>query len=324
MDTIKTYLENMFVGLPGSTEVLRAKSELMQMMEDKYIELKEEGLSDNEAVGRVISEFGNLEELADELGIDSVVREAADDVDRRIITEDEAEKYISARKKNALIKSIGIAFCIMSVIPPIMMEAFDWPDAIGVAGMFSMVAIGVILIVISAAITGKWDYLDKELCMLEPSSKPYFKELFEKKKISHAIAVAIGVACFIMSVIPAAVMDEIDIDGIHTDELGGAALFIFVAIGVFLIVRSTMVKNSYEKLILLEDRLMVKSKSKKNVVKQDEYISPEAETVMSVYWQTVTCIFLIWSFLTFNWGITWIIWPIAAVVHAVLEGALKK
>jgi len=42
METIKIYLENMFMTLPRSSEVLRAKEELQNMMEDKYLELKKE------------------------------------------------------------------------------------------------------------------------------------------------------------------------------------------------------------------------------------------------------------------------------------------
>ena len=60
----------MFAGLPDTPEVRRAYEELAAMMEDKYTELIEEGLSENEAVGTVISEFGNLEELAQTLGIE--------------------------------------------------------------------------------------------------------------------------------------------------------------------------------------------------------------------------------------------------------------
>ena len=65
METIKNYLENMFSHLPNTPEVQKAKYELYQMMEDKYNELISEGKSDNEAIGIVISEFGNLDELAD-------------------------------------------------------------------------------------------------------------------------------------------------------------------------------------------------------------------------------------------------------------------
>ena len=65
MQAIRNYLETMFMNLPNTPEVLRAKEELWQMMEDKYTELKNEGKSENEAVGTVISEFGNLDELAE-------------------------------------------------------------------------------------------------------------------------------------------------------------------------------------------------------------------------------------------------------------------
>ena len=65
METIKSYLETMFANMPNTPEVLRAKQELWGMMEDKYNELISEGLSENEAVGTVISEFGNLDELSE-------------------------------------------------------------------------------------------------------------------------------------------------------------------------------------------------------------------------------------------------------------------
>ena len=70
MNTIRNYLNAMFAGLPDTPEVRRAYEELAAMMEDKYTELMEEGLTENEAVGTVISEFGNLEELAQTLGIE--------------------------------------------------------------------------------------------------------------------------------------------------------------------------------------------------------------------------------------------------------------
>lgn len=44
------------------------------------------------------------------------------------------------------------------------------------------------------------------------------------------------------------------------------------------------------------------------------------DAIMSVYWPTVTCIYLIYSFLTFDWYISWIIWPIAAVVRGLITG----
>jgi hypothetical protein len=42
-------------------------------MEDKYNELISEGKKENEAIGIVISEFGNLDELAEGLGLNKVL-----------------------------------------------------------------------------------------------------------------------------------------------------------------------------------------------------------------------------------------------------------
>ena len=56
--------------------------------------------------------------------------------------------------------------------------------------------------------------------------------------------------------------------------------------------------------------------------REDEYYeSKKLATFMSVYWLTVLCIYLLWSFLTFRWYFTWIIWPIAGVIHAIIKKA---
>ena len=59
METIKNYLETMFANLPDTEETRRAKMELLSMMEDKYNELKAQGMAENAIVGTIITEFGN-------------------------------------------------------------------------------------------------------------------------------------------------------------------------------------------------------------------------------------------------------------------------
>ncbi len=70
MDTIMNYLENMFASMPKSKQMQQLKDDLLVHMEDKYQELKRAGKSENEAIGVVIAEFGNMEEIMDEFGID--------------------------------------------------------------------------------------------------------------------------------------------------------------------------------------------------------------------------------------------------------------
>ena len=121
MNAIRNYLDNMFRNLPNTEEVRRAKSELLQMMEDKYEELIAEGKTENEAVGVVISEFGNLDELAESLGISEAVTENPSD-DKPMLSLDRVKEYISMISTKSILTPLGVALCIISVIAPILAD----------------------------------------------------------------------------------------------------------------------------------------------------------------------------------------------------------
>lgn len=128
MEAIREYLHNMFLNLPETPQVLRAKAELMEMMEDKYEELMQEGMSEKEAVGTVISEFGNLDELAEELGIGGFVNQeqtqsetmgnsTTDDTSRQSDSRwglEEVRRYLSDGRKHARMVALGVMLCIWS------------------------------------------------------------------------------------------------------------------------------------------------------------------------------------------------------------------
>lgn len=99
MDAIKNYLETMFLNLPNTPEVQKAKYELGQMMEDKYRELIADGKTENEAIGTVIAEFGNLDELAEDLGIDSVLHHSQTFEAGRMVPLTEVKEYLKASSR---------------------------------------------------------------------------------------------------------------------------------------------------------------------------------------------------------------------------------
>lgn len=74
MDAIETFLEAMFSPYPTTARLTEARSELRAMMEDAYNDAITQGKTHNEAVGQVITDFGNLEELAPVLGIAQDIR----------------------------------------------------------------------------------------------------------------------------------------------------------------------------------------------------------------------------------------------------------
>ncbi|AWE41494.1 permease prefix domain 1-containing protein [Actinobaculum sp. 313] len=145
MDTISTFLDAMFAPYPETPRLLEAKRELRAMMEDAYADAMASGKSHNEAVGSVITDFGNLEELAPVLGIlpdirttaklddDEVTNSAAHDgvagttaaalrghdstyeePHHTVITLPDAQALAEARRSTSTLLANGVALCVLA------------------------------------------------------------------------------------------------------------------------------------------------------------------------------------------------------------------
>jgi len=310
METIKSYLDAMFANLPNTNEVKKAKAELLEMMEDKYNELKAEGKTDNEAVGTVISEFGNLDELASELGLEKEVeetKEREENTKARFLTKEEVIAYLSSRAKSAWLVAIGVFLCITSVINPIL--SGTRLENAGVSFMFVFIAVAVALFITSAMKSSKWSYIKDEACKIDMTTTDYVKERKRSFETTNTICTSVGVMCFILSVVPAIVIDD--------DIISPTLLFLIVGIGVFLIVYVSIINGSYDRILNLNDeKTMSGEHARASSVK---YTSKKAEIILETYKTTVVCLYLIISFLTFRWEITWIIFPIAYLINNILK-----
>ena len=319
METIRDYLDAMFVRLPQTDEVKKAKEELWQMMEDKYGDLRAEGVEERAAAGIVIAEFGNLEEFSQALGVQDLMKGSEQIVSLSLET---AQEYLAERKKYAFRIALGVALCILSVVAPMVGDSFG-DSIIGTALMFVMIAIAVILFIYAANVMSKWKHIEEEPCMLHKDALEYVKEQMGAFTPNYALLLGIGVAFCILSVVPSMVFDEIhplSDYAVQLENLGGGLLFVLVAIGVFIIVLVANTKAGFEKLLEADGRKERVDSEKKEI----QYRSPAVAFVMSVYWPTITCIYLSYSFLTFNWHFSWIIWIIAGVLHEGLKAAFTQ
>ncbi len=53
-----------------------------------------------------------------------------------------------------------------------------------------------------------------------------------------------------------------------------------------------------------------------NTTTQQKYMSyPLTNIVASSYWSLVTAIYLIWSFMSGDWDISWIVWPLSPLLY---------
>ena len=376
MDTIKKYLESMFEHLPKTLEVMRAKDELYSMMEDKYNELISEGKKENEAIGIVISEFGNLDELAEGLGLNKVLDNIVSS-DRRYVSRQEADDYVDAAVSRRFMLSLGILLCILSPAGPILLDSvasatgLEFFTGIGVAFMFLCAAIGVGFIVFSSYMTKSWSFLRKQPCYIDDETIDYLKTEKEESQTASGMILAVGIMRCIVSVIPVIALNTaLDIP-IISDGVGPSMLFTLVAVGVFLIVFSSGRNKAYKKLLSLNKKVFAQESMQQfadtssqsscsdpymssntasgesvsiervsgEVVESDNksrsynsYEKPEQSSdstekkvknfiraMVKDYWKSVLCIYIIWSFFTFSWGSSWIIWPLAAIFRRPIE-----
>ena len=319
METIKNYLESMFRGLPLTEKVMKAKSELLQMMEDKYTELIRSGKTENEAVGEVIQNFGNLEDLADDLGIQDVLHQTKySEIQRRKLSFEEVTEYFERVKQAAAIRAAGIMLCIICVVFPIMTDALRLNDIIGVVLMFLCVGMGVVLIVSSSSMMEQWKFVRREPCSIDAVSIDYLKNRNRDFTPTYSVMHSVGILLCILCFIPAVIFDEFG--GHFWDDLSGAMIFIFVGFGVFLIVFSSYLKRTFARLLGINDRTDFVESEEKRV---EKIHNKTLRAIMSAYWSIVTCLYLCISFLTFKWHITWLIWPIAAAVNSVIFAIAK-
>lgn len=321
METIRSYLETMFAQLPNTLEVKKAKNELWQMMEDKYTELINEGRTENEAIGIVISEFGNLDELAGDLGIKNVVtQEKFGDI--RTVTLDEVKDYLQDKARSGYMIALGVFLCIISVCGHLIKIGNSWArsEAIAVVFMFTVIAVAVGLFVFSGISMGKWDFLKKENCSVSFATAEYVHNQRESFRVTHAMMITIGVILCILSVVPVAVLDSLFS---WNSGIGPVLMFIFVAIGVFLFIAAG-VKSSGFSVILSLNKSNTMGAEFVPSQRQVQYDNETVSKIMTVYWPIVTCIYLCWSFITFDWHITWIVWVIAAVVESLIKVMYRK
>lgn len=320
METIRNYLESMFANLPNSAEVQKAKSELWQMMEDKYNELRDEGVSENEAVGTVISEFGNLDELAESLGIENAMKEEVP-YQGRVLRQDEVEGYVQARRRNSFCNALGVFLCIISPVPFLVLASSSYAGSLGIglatAFFFILLAAAISLFVFSSVRMGSWKYLEKENVCIDYATAEYIHNARESERVGQAVMKTVGVLFCVFCFVPVAVMGAVDASE-TVMMIGTILLFLLVGAGVFLLVASSGREDAYRTLLRFNDPQTV---SGNYVPSQTEvsYSNKTVEQIMSVYMQVVLCIYLIWSFLSFDWHITWVIWPVAAVIRHIIN-----
>ena len=237
----------------------------------------------------------------------------------RTVTSDEASGYLSLSKKASRIVSLGVFLCIIAIIPLLLIgtmmdaEVIQISEPVGTAIslgiLLTLVAVAVALFVFVGIKFSAYSYLEENF-ELEPQCRTNITNASTKITKNFTVGVITGISIIILSLIPFLTVAILNISSLAT-MIALCAMLVCVGIAVTDFICVGLPKGAVDKLLCLGDYSKEKRKVKKSL-----------ESFSEVYWPAVVAIYLAYSFMTSNWGRSWIIWPIAAILFAVIEVAL--
>lgn len=239
----------------------------------------------------------------------------------RRVSMEEANRFLKIKTETAPLVALGTFLCIISPICLIMLgAASEKPDfwlsenaagGIGMCVLLLLIAAAVVLFIFVGNKTSPFAYLEKELFETEYGVSGMVKERREAYRETYNRSNIIGTCLCILSLLPI-------FGGIIVSEedtfmaLMVSLLLFFVGIGVTFFIRGGIPWAGFEKLLQEGEYSKVRKRHQ-----------PLHDIVSTIYWLIIIAIYLAWSFYTFQWERTWIIWPVAGVVYAIVASVVE-
>jgi len=314
METIKSYLNNMFSGLPKTARMEDLKNNILSNMEDKYNELKNQGKTENEAIGVVISEFGNIDELINELGI----YKDGETKSLPVVTHEEVDSYLNVKRTMGIQIGIGVFLCIIAPAILILLSGLAENGVIfsglsgnaksmpGLIALFLFITAAVGIFIYSGMNFERYKYMELGV-QLPNSLEASLRQNYNNFTPKFYLSIITGVCLIIISPITLFIVSLMNGDA---QVIGVVIMLIIIATAVFLFVYSGTIRESYERLLKVGDYTP-------KVKKEDKIIG----AVAAIVWPLAVIIFLFSGFIYGLWSTAWIVFPITGLLFAMFSAA---
>lgn len=242
----------------------------------------------------------------------------------RLVTIDEAKSFLKIALPAAKFTALGIALCVFSPVAMFILLSFvadqsfmqpgkyfsiDEAGALGLGSLLVFVAIGVLLIVSNGIRLSKYNYISEEPFEAENGIAELAENKREAFSETRRKCITIGVVLCIISAIPLLVTAMLQMsDQIVLLCLSG--LLFLVAVAVYLFCWSGIINACYDKLLQEGDYTILRKQNHSHFG--------------GIYWCISTAVYLLLSFTTERWDITWILWPVVAVAFVGISLALRS
>lgn len=318
MDTLQAYIESLFSNIESSPEMLRIKAEMTQNMTEKYSDLIADGASEHEALGRVIAEFGDMDELVDEMNFAKKETSQPKKTMIPFLSMPEINQYIAQKTQLGLLNGLATFIIIASVALFISLQAIfgeDRPgiDAIGITVILVATVISVAVFLISHKRSKDLAWIEKGDYTLKSHQRREIENLAQNFRRTHTITTIIGIALVILPVIPIIIVDSLDLSE-QVQLMPVSGLIFCTGAAAFLFIYSGNIQSLYQRLLSAPDFDTVNQAPEKHRRKV------EANRIFdNVYWPLVLIIYFIWSIQSGDWHITWLIFIAANIFEHLLR-----
>ena len=267
--------------------------------------------------------------LKDDMEISAAMPQDADmgEPAARVVTVEEASDYLAFKAWSSRRTAIGVMLCILSPVLLVFLSGasetgfISISDAaaagIGVPMILVLVGIAVAIFITTYLRGERFRYIEEEPIDTAYGVSGIAKDRKERFRGAFTTQLTIGIVLCVIAAMPITAASIFHYSN-NSDMIvifAVCALLVMVAIGVLLIVRSCIIWGGYKALLEEGDY----TRAEKAESKRDGVIA-------GAYWLVITAAYLAISFLG-SWDRSWIIWPIAGVLFAVvisIARALRK
>ncbi|SFJ92405.1 hypothetical protein SAMN04488569_1002113 [Marinilactibacillus piezotolerans] len=318
MNTIQEYVDKMFKQVVKTEETEQLRIDILANMEDRYLALIEEGASENEAIGTVIVEFGNIEEVLDEMGLNhEKTSEEIDIKDVLVVELADAHEYIEARRKAGMGIGLGVLACSVGLAGLVSSISYvvngnEGPVFIGLIWLLIFSCLGVAQFILQGLRLSNYKQYSKPF-ILVPEARQSIEILLKNYKKSHALSIVVGVALCIFSLLP--VLFGAFFYAEEVILLGTGFMFVLASVGVLLFIYTGMKWTGYQ-------NLLAKGKTVEEVMvarDRDSRKTKMEHLFDTIYWPIIVVLYIIISFSTESWSWSWILFPIGGILESTIK-----
>lgn len=237
------------------------------------------------------------------------------------VTLAQAQEYLQWRGKAAVLIAAGAFLCIVAILPLLLLGGAAATGAaavsegvaasVGLCALAVLVAAGVALFVWCGFRNAPYAFIDTEPFETEYGVRGM---VAQKKKDFHgayAVCNIVATCLCILSPVPL-FLSILTGEKTFLPVLLLCLSILLAGVGAVLFILCGVRWASMGKLLQEEDYSVAEKKR-----------SGVKEAVATAYWLLAVAVYLAWSFASGRWDVTWLVWPVAGVLYAVLESVLR-